>query len=141
VRISGVRAPHVPPRERIGDKDDDEPLARLNANGGLRPELLEYPDFVKDLMDGIRKNLVHADDYLVPDLPVLTVPLHVFGGTGDGVTPASDVPAWERCAGAGLGVTLLPGDHSYPTGEAGRIVAAVPELADRRAVTAGQVWS
>ncbi|MBX7269075.1 hypothetical protein KIF24_25640 [Micromonospora sp. Llam7] len=96
---------------------------------------------MKDLMDGIRRDLVHVDDYLESDLSVLTAPLHVFGGAGNGVTPTSDVPGRDRCVGAGFGMTLLPGDHSYPTSEAGRMAAAVPGLAYRRAATAGQVWS
>lgn len=125
VLISGARAPHVPTLHAMGHADDKDLLAWLMANGGMPEELLEYPDFLRDILRGVRADLLYADSYLVPDPPIVSSPLHVFGGAADDVTPPDETRSWERCAGSDFSVTILPGGHSFPHDSAAELFAAI----------------
>ncbi len=128
VLISGARAPQVPSLRTMSDVDDDRLLGWIADNGGLPRELLSYPSFVAEILRAIRTDLRYAEQYLLPDPPALSSPLHVFGGLDDEITPPEQLPRWERVAGGEFSVTMLPGGHAFPHTDPAALLGFVREL-------------
>lgn len=65
--VSGSRAPHVPlDGEPVADGDEARLVAWLRSSGGLPDELLDFPDFLRDLLRAVRSDMAFAEGYRIP---------------------------------------------------------------------------
>ncbi|MGW7417824.1 thioesterase II family protein [Streptomyces sp. NPDC054863] len=126
--VSGSRAPHVPlHRESVADGDDAQLIAWLRGSGGLPEELLEFPDFLRDLLRAVRSDMVFAEGYRIPRPAAVGCPLVAFAGAADEVSPAAHVAPWNLYTTAEHRMHVLPGGHYFPQSEAQAVVKAVAE--------------
>ncbi|WP_419998143.1 thioesterase II family protein [Streptomyces boninensis] len=134
--VSGSRAPHVPlHRKRVADGDDAKLLDWLRDSGGLPEELLEFPDFLRDLLRAVRSDMNFAEQYLVPEPAAVGCPLVAFAGYQDAVSAASHVEPWSQYTTAAHRLRVLSGGHYFPQSHPQETVTAV--LAELAAVSQG----
>ncbi|MGW0395596.1 thioesterase II family protein [Streptomyces sp. NPDC003042] len=125
---SGSRAPHLPlGRTGIADGDDEQLIAWMWRNGGLPAELLEFPDFLTDLLLPVRSDLMLAERYLLPEPAAVGCPLFAFAGAQDDVSTLAQVEAWAPYTSAAYRMRVLPGGHSFPQSRPEAALTAVVE--------------
>lgn len=125
---SGSRAPHVPlGRAPLSAGDDEALTAWMRRNGGLPAELLDYPDFLADLLCSVRSDLALAENYLLAEPVAVNVPLVAFAGADDEVSTAAQVEPWAPYTTAVHRMRVLPGGHSFPQSHPEAVLRAVTE--------------
>ncbi|MFB7940972.1 thioesterase II family protein [Streptomyces sp. NPDC056049] len=133
--VSGSRAPHVPlGRGSVASGDDAGLIDWLSGTGGLPPELLEFPDFLRDLLRAVRSDMAFAEGYLAAGPEPVGCPLSAFAGAEDTVSTVAQVEPWDRYTTAAHALRILPGGHYFPQSHARETVGAV--LAELAAVGA-----
>ncbi|MFE6226459.1 MULTISPECIES: thioesterase II family protein [unclassified Streptomyces] len=133
--VSGSRAPHVPlGRGSVASGDDAGLIDWLSGTGGLPPELLEFPEFLRDLLRAVRGDMAFAEAYLAAGPEPVGCPLSAFAGAGDTVSTVAQVEPWERYTTGRHGLRVLPGGHYFPQSHPAETVAAV--VAELAAVSA-----
>ncbi|MEU8659796.1 thioesterase II family protein [Actinoplanes philippinensis] len=125
--VSASRAPHLPAERRMSAAAEPELLRWLTETGGLPPELLEFPDFLRQLLPPIRRDMAFAEDYLVAEPTPVACPLYAFAGADDRVVTAEQVAGWSGCTTAAFRRTVFPGGHSFPSTGPAALVAAVAD--------------
>lgn len=111
--VSACAAPHLPAARMFGDVPDDEGLLRMLIDiGGVPPELLARPDWMRVALPVIRDDLA-----ICASNPRHTVeldcPVHVFGGTEDRLVAPGELSGWQQLAGNDIGPHLFDGGHFY----------------------------
>ncbi|HEV7652808.1 MAG TPA: thioesterase domain-containing protein [Actinophytocola sp.] len=148
--LGASRPPHLgDPRSAIALAPDDELVAAVRDMGGMPPEVADHPELRALMLPVIRHDFAWYHDYRLTDEPPLDVPLVVFSGTADEVTPPELAPEWARHTTAGLRVHELAGDHFFfesGAREVTELVAADLEAASGAGLvplpgTGWQVWS
>ncbi|MGW6538795.1 thioesterase II family protein [Streptomyces sp. NPDC055051] len=133
--VSGSRAPHVPlGRGSVASGDDAGLIDWLSGTGGLPPELLDFPDFLRDLLRAVRSDMAFAEAYLAAEPEPVGCPLSAFAGAQDTVSTVAQVEPWDRYTTAAHALRVLPGGHYFPQSHARETVGAV--LAELTAVAA-----
>jgi len=125
--VSASRAPHLPAERRMSGAAEPELLRWLAETGGLPPELLEFPDFLRQVLAPIRRDMAFAEEYLVAEPTPVTCPLYAFAGADDQVITAEQVMGWAGCTTAGFRSTIFPGGHSFPSTSPAELVAAIAD--------------
>ncbi|WP_438297239.1 thioesterase II family protein [Streptomyces sp. HUAS TT7] len=112
--VSGFRAPHLPhPDMQIHRLPDDELLdtvARLHD--GLPDEVLASAELREMAARALRADYRILETYVWDAGDPLPVPLTVFGGEDDRITPG-ELEAWAEHTSAGVSVRRFPGGHFY----------------------------
>lgn len=112
---SGSRAPHLPlGRTAVAGGDDEELIAWLGRTGGLPPELLDFPDFLRDLLRPVRSDMALAEAYRIPRPVKVRCPLFAFAGAQDEVATEAQVAPWAQYTSAAHRLRVLPGGHGFP---------------------------
>jgi len=111
---SGCRAPHLPRRSPDWHTlADAEFIAKIEALGGIPPELLADREFLNAMLPTLRSDCTLSETYVCrPELP-LSCPVSAFGGLADEEVRPEDVRAWSRHTNAPFRAHLLPGDHFF----------------------------
>jgi surfactin synthase thioesterase subunit len=92
---------------------DDQLAGWMVAIGGMSPELLGYPKWVRQAVDLLRDDLLLYGSH-VPALETpLPVPLDVFAGATDPLLPVEEADHWGRHTSAGSDVHVVPGGHFF----------------------------
>ncbi|MEU4245476.1 alpha/beta fold hydrolase [Actinoplanes sp. NPDC026619] len=92
---------------------DDELAGWLIAIGGMSPELLRYPKWVRQAIDLLRDDLLLYGSH-VPALEApLPVPVDVFAGTTDPLLPVEEAAHWALHTNAGSATHLMRGGHFF----------------------------
>ncbi|MFJ8623896.1 thioesterase II family protein [Kitasatospora sp. NPDC093550] len=112
--LSAHPGPHLarrlPPLYHLGDQ---ELFAVIQGEyGSLPEEITEDPELLALVMAPHRADFEIVDTHRHRPGPPLGLPLHVFGGSEDRLTP-EDLAAWERHSDGPLSLHLLPGGHFY----------------------------
>lgn len=112
--VSGARAPH---RRTTGtahhQMSDDELVTAIRSLGNLPPELADDREFLDFFLPTVRADFEVAETYqYVPEEP-LDIPLLVFGGTEDRLTPPDELCRWSEASIAEVAVRTFPGDHFF----------------------------
>ncbi|MBT3153773.1 thioesterase [Streptomyces sp. CHD11] len=124
--VSAHRAPHVPlGRERLTGSGDRRLAAWLHRTGGLPGELLEHPEFLRDLLRAVRADLEIAERYLLPGPVPVRCPLVVLAGADDDVCAPSAAEPWAGYGAPPPRTRVVPGGHSYPRTHPESTLAAV----------------
>ncbi|MFD7276559.1 thioesterase II family protein [Streptomyces sp. NPDC059862] len=128
--VSGSRAPHVPlGREPLTGSDDTRLVAWLRGSGGLPEQLLEFPDFLRDLLYAVRADLEIAERYLLDRPAPVRCPVVAFAGADDEVSTPAQVEPWGAYTSAPSRMRVVPGGHSYPQSHPeATLTAVVAEL-------------
>ena len=137
--VSGRRAPQVPlSMAALYDLPEDRLIPRLVELGGVSPELIRNPKYLRYFIPVMRADLQVSDRYdHAPGAP-LDLPLFAFKGADDPIVSEADFLAWGAQAGGAFEATVLPGRHFLPP-EAiallqAAIVARLSALAPRAAL-------
>ncbi|MEW1676853.1 thioesterase II family protein [Streptomyces noursei] len=126
--VSGSRAPHVPlDGEPVADGDEARLVAWLRSSGGLPDELLDFPDFLRDLLRAVRSDMAFAEGYRIPRPAAVGCPLVAFAGAEDAVSPVAHVAPWNLYTTAEHRMHVLPGGHYFPQSHPRTTVTAVAE--------------
>ncbi|GAA4781302.1 MULTISPECIES: thioesterase II family protein [Streptomyces] len=126
--VSGSRAPQVPlGRAAVAGSSDEELAGWLLRTGGLPRELLDHPDFLREILRAVRADMAMAERYHVPEPLPVGCPLLALAGRDDEVSPPRAVAAWSSCTTAVHRTALVPGGHSYPRTHPRETVRAVRE--------------
>jgi surfactin synthase thioesterase subunit len=148
--LGASRPPHLrDPRSAVALAPDDELATAVRDMGGTPPEALDHPELRALLLPVIRHDFAWYHDYEFIAEPPLPVPLVVFSGTDDDVTPPELAGEWARHTTAGLRVHELAGGHFFlesAAREVTEVVAADLEEASGSDLvplpgTGWQVWS
>ncbi|MFF7990465.1 thioesterase II family protein [Kitasatospora xanthocidica] len=123
--VAAARAPHRPPRAKLSELRDVELLRWLVAQDAIPRELFGYPDFLRTVLAGIRKDFALADAHVLPAPAPVRSPLHVLGGSEDSVAPAEHLHHWSACAAGEYSLAVLEGGHDFPRTDPAAVMAAL----------------
>lgn len=119
---------HGIPVDRLPDPDqsDERFIDTLRQLGGMTPEALADPEVLAFTLPVLRADfrLCRSYIYRTGESP-LRVPLRVFGGATDTVTPLEQLATWREHTRHFLGMRSFPGDHFFLRDEVGGVVGAV----------------
>ncbi|MEU7428026.1 alpha/beta fold hydrolase [Streptomyces sp. NPDC040750] len=123
--VATARAPHRPSDGAIHTAGDAELLRWLAGHDALPRELFDHPDFLRQVLSVLRRDLALAVSYVVaPPVPLHT-PLHVLGGVEDPVVPTAELHHWSACAAGEFSLTPLPGSHGFPQRDPAAVLDAL----------------
>lgn len=113
--VSGRRPPHWPnPDPLLHTLPDDAFVAQINQRyGGIPAELLEHADLMELLLPCLRADIAALEKHKPSARPPLPVPLSVFGGTEDRLTPREHLDGWRGETTGAFRVRVFPGGHFY----------------------------
>jgi len=113
--VSARRPPHVPdtkpPLHRL---PDDSFAAEINRRyGGIPAELLQHADVMAVLLPSLRADITALETHAPSPRAPLSMPISVFGGTHDGLTPHEHLEAWRTETAGPFRIRKFAGDHFY----------------------------
>jgi len=110
--VASSRAPHRPgPIQDLDLMTDHELAAQLARYGGIPREILDRPEWIALLMPTVRDDLRIVQSFPQDEGPLLTCPLHVFGGFDDSLVPPDELAAWASLSVLAHPVRLYSGGH------------------------------
>ncbi|MBM0231391.1 thioesterase [Micromonospora sp. STR1_7] len=117
--VSGRIAPHG---ERVRpirpELPDDELMRALIELGGVPDRIEELPEFRERFLNVVRADLRMLDSYVPdPGRAPLRVPLTVFGGMDDPLTPPAGLAGWSHETEGSVRQHLCPGEHFFFFGD------------------------
>jgi surfactin synthase thioesterase subunit len=123
--VSGRRPPHVHGTEQpLHGLPDDQFISRINQRyGGIPAELLEHADLMALLLPALRADITALETHRPHQRPPLPIPLSVFGGADDLLTPREHLDAWRSETSSALRVRVFPGGHFYLDGRRDELLA------------------
>lgn len=92
---------------------DGELLSYMNEKYGSLSTSLAHPEVRELALPGLRADLDLLGDYVWRSAPRLEVPVTVFGGLEDPITPRSSLDAWNKETAHACTVEMLPGGHFF----------------------------
>lgn len=111
--VSGFRAPHLPPREKIANLPDMEFLERLREYGGI-PELIEQnPELLDLFLPVFRADFKLLDNYCYRASGPLNCPVTAFGGNSDPKVSPTEINSWQNQTMSKFNSYFLPGGHFF----------------------------
>ncbi|MEU0393696.1 alpha/beta fold hydrolase [Streptomyces sp. NPDC006208] len=126
--VTGARAPHLPlARAPLSDGSDEELIAWLSHKGGLPAALLDFPDFLRDLLRAVRADMALAEGYRIPQPVTVGCPLFAFAGAQDGVSTVAQIEPWAAYTSGVHRMRVLPGGHTFPQTHPESTLSAVLE--------------
>lgn len=134
--LSGTAAPHVlQPPPSLNGLDGPQLIAAVERIYGPVPvEVHEDAELRDMLLGALRADLEIVSGYVPRERPPLSVPITVFGGTGDDES-YEELAAWQECTTESSTVRMFPGGHFYfrenPDVFFPALAAAVEESAPR----------
>lgn len=113
--VSGRRPAHVPQVEApLHGLPDAQFVAAINQRyGGIPEELLQHEDLMALLLPCLRADITALETHRPPVRPAMPVPLTVFGGADDRLTPREHLDAWRSETTGAFRVRVFPGGHFY----------------------------
>jgi medium-chain acyl-[acyl-carrier-protein] hydrolase len=111
---SARRAPHLSKRTGMLHMLTDAGLAGyLRELNGTPAGILADAEVMALVLPVVRADLAADETYVVPDRPLLDIPIHAFGGTTDPTLLVEELTAWGLHTLAEATVTIFPGDHFF----------------------------
>lgn len=92
---------------------DDELIKTMLDIGGMSPEILDYPDWLRPALDLTRRDLGLCVSRDATDGEPLTCPIDVFHGSADPLVSAADVAGWADATIAGTTTHRFGGGHFF----------------------------
>lgn len=111
--------------------DDDVFAAKVARMGGTTAELLADPEFRPFVLAVLRSDFTLCHSYVLRDEPPVPVPVAVYGGKRDAVSPPESLGGWSAMAERVIGPRLFGGDHFFFQDDPGELVRTfAADLAD-----------
>lgn len=113
--VSGRRAPHVvdPGFVPYHPMPDDAFLARIEALGGIPPEVAEHRDLLDLMLPTLRADFTAVETYRASGGAPLSCPIAVFGGVDDVDSPPASLAPWAELTTARTSVRTYAGGHFF----------------------------
>lgn len=116
--LSGARAPHLPPRERIHSLPDAELWNKVSAYGGIPDDpggsdSRRLSDLMDTMLPAIRHDFTLFENHQFEETAPLPLPLILYGGLQDPAVPLPDLQAWGKHTNAAVRRQLFGGDHFF----------------------------
>jgi medium-chain acyl-[acyl-carrier-protein] hydrolase len=113
--VSARRPPHLPdPQAPLHALPDEDFVAEINRRyGGIPPEVLRERELMALLLPSLRADMTALETHRPPERPPLPVPISVFGGADDRITPREHLDAWRGETSGAFRVRVFPGGHFY----------------------------
>jgi medium-chain acyl-[acyl-carrier-protein] hydrolase len=123
--VSARRPPHVPnPDPLLHVLSDAQFLRELNQRyGGIPVELFHDREVMDLLLPGLRADITALETHNPPRRTPLSMPLSVFGGADDPITPRHHLEAWRDDTTGPFRVRRFAGGHFYLTERQGELLA------------------
>lgn len=123
--VSGRRPAHMPGSESLLHVlPDGEFVEQINQRyGGIPPELLQHADLMELLLPSLRADIAALEKHCPGVREPMAIPLAVFGGTDDRLTPREHLDAWRSETSAAFRVRVFPGGHFYLEGRREELLA------------------
>jgi len=119
------RAPHLPAAFAAAQADPDDVLLRTMVDiGGLSPELLKYPDWLRVSLSLTRGDLRLCASRTNTRIEPMPYPVDAFYGTTDPLVSEHDAAAWAPHTDAEFRSHSIPGDHFFLIRESSDVFAA-----------------
>lgn len=115
--VSGCQAPRSPSRKSLPQRrllDDDDLWQSAAALNGIPPEVSRSPELRSVLLPTLRADFAVFETYRRRPGPVLTCPVHAFGGRDDPEASCADMSQWEQETTGAFTLTELAGGHFFP---------------------------
>ncbi|MEU9443054.1 alpha/beta fold hydrolase [Streptomyces sp. NPDC048304] len=107
---------------------DAELRQELIRTGGTPTEVLDHPELWAYFAPTLRSDLRLVDTWRpAPAAAALPVPLSVYGGAQDPVTPPARLAGWARHSTRFLGLRLFEGGHFYHQDDPGPLAERITE--------------
>jgi surfactin synthase thioesterase subunit len=117
--VAAARAPHLPAREALLHKmDDDALLIELTRYEGTLPELMADAELMELILPRLRSDFELCETFDVQAGDTVPVPIHAFGGQRDEQITPADLAAWMDLSTAPGSYQGLPGGHFFLDGQA-----------------------
>ncbi|WP_137992785.1 thioesterase II family protein [Streptomyces vilmorinianum] len=112
--VSGFPAPHMPrPHTELHTLPDAELLDAVSRrHGGIPQEVLDSPELQALTVPALRGDYRLLETYVWRESAPLELPVTVFGGREDRVTP-EQLEAWRELTTGEVTVRRFPGGHFY----------------------------
>ncbi|GAB3147773.1 alpha/beta fold hydrolase [Micromonospora sonneratiae] len=135
--VSGRRAPHVVDPEFVPyhPMPDDAFLARIEALGGIPPQLAEHRDLIELMLPTLRADFTAVETYRANVGERLACPIAVFGGVDDPDSPPATLLPWAELTTAPTTVHTYDGGHFFLLDHAVEVTSAIAAALGR--TTAG----
>jgi medium-chain acyl-[acyl-carrier-protein] hydrolase len=110
--ISASRAPQLPlPTRHIHRLPDHEFVQAIGSLGGIPPRVLDKLKNRQFMLPALRADLAMFETYNYQLSPPLGIPIHVFGGTRDGIVGLNELEPWQEHTDVGMSLNIVDGDH------------------------------
>jgi medium-chain acyl-[acyl-carrier-protein] hydrolase len=111
--LSAIRAPQLPPREKIHCLPEKEFLSELMRYGGMPTEVLEDEELLPLVLPIVRDDFALYEEYSFRVDDPLPVPISVFGGLSDQAVPIGDLLAWGQHTTKSFQCHFYGGGHFF----------------------------
>ncbi|WP_157877809.1 thioesterase II family protein [Streptomyces kanamyceticus] len=107
-------APHRPhPLRGVPDVPQKELARWLSDIGGLSPQLLRHPEWLRWAVDLVRDDLTLTASHRVHAVGPVPCPIHVFAGSDDPLVPPAEASAWAEHSLSSCEVHTIRGGHFF----------------------------
>lgn len=122
--VSGRRPPHMPdPMLPLHKLSDEDFVAEINRRyGGIPSAILDNPDVLALMLPALRADITALETFPAKPRTPVSVPITVFGGDRDLLTPRSHLEAWKSETTRPIEIRLFPGGHFYLERESGTVI-------------------
>jgi medium-chain acyl-[acyl-carrier-protein] hydrolase len=123
--LSSRRPAHLPnPDPPMHGLPDAEFVRELSHRYNAVPaELMGDRELMELLLPGIRADITALETHTPARRPPLSIPISVFGGADDRLTPRHHLDAWREETTAPFRVRVFPGGHFYLTARQSELLA------------------
>ncbi|WP_433728948.1 thioesterase II family protein [Actinoplanes sp. CA-051413] len=112
--VGAFPAPHRPAATVPATDQPDDVLVRwMRDIGGVSPELLNYPEWLRAVAALVRDDLALCRGGLTEAWRPLSCPVDVFHAADDPLVSAADARAWEQHTSRGCTVHGMAGGHFF----------------------------
>ncbi len=112
--VSGARAPQAQrPIRNIYQYSDSALLQEIKALGGVRPELFQWPELLKELFPILRADLEIAETYTPVKRAPLKIPILALGGSSDSEVSPKELEAWSLETSQNFESQFFEGGHFF----------------------------
>lgn len=111
--LSGRQPPHLFAEQRNHQREDEQLIAELKADGSIPDVVLQNSKLVNLLLRIYKADLQLNREYTYRERGVLACPILALGGEADETVKAETLPHWQRHTAVDYRIHIFPGGHMY----------------------------
>ncbi|MFC0861433.1 thioesterase II family protein [Sphaerimonospora cavernae] len=127
--VSGRRAPHAvdPDFVPYHQMPDEAFLHKIEALGGIAPELAEHRDLLDLMLPVLRADFTAVETYQARPQEPLVCRILVFSGDADPHAPRDGLERWRELSTAGTSIHIYPGGHFFLWEHSADLIARISD--------------